>query len=273
MIPPLKLDRNKNIAYRKWESPKCRAGLLLVHGLGAHAGRWKYAGDFFLGHGFSSYALELKGFGESATLQGHIDSFDTYYRDIRLLHDIIKNECAGKKIYLVGESMGGLIAFLASSKEPSSFDGLICISPAFKNRLKFSLFDYIKIFLSLIYNPKKQFRMPFDAEMCTRNAECQKKMKDDPNEHRLATSRLLLNLFLAQVEGKCISCDINAPLLFLLAGDDRLVVPATAKNVFRALKTEDKTLIDYPGMRHALSVELGREKVFGGILSWLEKRM
>ena len=36
---------------------------------------------------------------------------------------------------------------------------------------------------------------------------------------------------------------------------------------------EDKQLIEYPEMFHALSIDLDREKVFADILNWVERRI
>ena len=48
---------NESIQYRQWglSDPKCV--FLLVHGLGAHAGRWEAFGDFFIKKNISSYAI------------------------------------------------------------------------------------------------------------------------------------------------------------------------------------------------------------------------
>jgi alpha-beta hydrolase superfamily lysophospholipase len=66
---------------------------------------------------------------------------------------------------------------------------------------------------------------------------------------------------------------IDSPALFLIAGHDLLVYPEASVKVFGRLKCKDKTLIDYPGMYHALSIELGKEKVFQDIWSWIDKRI
>jgi alpha-beta hydrolase superfamily lysophospholipase len=39
------------------------------------------------------------------------------------------------------------------------------------------------------------------------------------------------------------------------------------------LQGADKTLLVFPGMRHALSIDLGREKVFEDILAWAGPRV
>jgi len=267
-------DEKTGIIYKRWACPSPNAIFLLVHGLGAFSGRWDLLSDFFLQKDISSYAIELKGFGETKDLKGHIDSFDIYFNDIRSLYDIIKRENSEKKIFLIGESMGALISFLLAGLRPDLFDGVICISAAFKSRLKFSLLDYIKIFVFMMFNPKKQLKMHFNSQMCTRDVDCQKAMDTDEREHRFATPKLLLNIFLAQMRVNSLKNKIKMPTLFLVAGDfDALTDPEEVKRVFKGLKTEDKEIIRYPQMYHSLSVELGREKIFGDILKWVNKRI
>jgi len=267
-------DEKTGITYRRWLCPLPKASLLLVHGLGASNVRWDFLASFLLQYTISSYAIELQGFGETQGLKGHIDSFDTYFHDIQSLCDIIKRENNGKNIFLVGDSMGGLISFLFAGLRPDLFDGLICISALFKSRLKFNFLEYINIFVSMIFNPKKQVRMPFDAQMCTRDAAYQKVMDMDPREHRLATPKLLRNIIHAQMRVRAVKNKIKVPTLFLIAGDlDALIDPEEVKRVFHGLKTEDKEIIQYPQMYHSLLVELGREKMFHDIVQWVQKRI
>ena len=67
--------------------------------------------------------------------RGHIDSFETYLKDIRALARVIRGEEPDKKIFLVGESLGGLISFLAAGEPAPGTGGLVCLSAAFKSRL------------------------------------------------------------------------------------------------------------------------------------------
>lgn len=264
-------DARSKIIFKKWDDAHPKAVFLLVHGLGAHSGRWDFLGEYFLKQGYSSYSVELKGFGKTNDLKGHIGSFKTYYKDILSLYKIIKCEHPGKKVYILGESMGALIAYMTVLKYGELFDGLICISPAFASRIKFPLPQMIAMVLSLVHSQKKQFTVPFTAEMCTRDAEYRKIMDANPDEHRFVTPRLLFEVILAQLAGSMNADKLRVPVLFLLAGDDKdlLVDPITAKRVFKKLKIGDKKLIQYPEMLHALSIELGREKVFEDILEWV----
>jgi alpha-beta hydrolase superfamily lysophospholipase len=140
--------------------------------------------------------------------------------------------------------------------------------------MKFSLTEKIKIYLGMVLYPRKQFKMPFDSQMCTRDPDCQKAMDADKREHRLATPRLLFNILLAQSRVNSLKEKIKIPVLFLIAGDsDKLTDPGESKAVFNGLKTKDKEIIQYTDMFHSLTIELGREKVFGDILTWVNKRI
>lgn len=246
----------------------------MVHGLGAHSGRWEFLADFFLKNGIASYSIELKGFGETTDLKGHVGSFDIYYRDILSLYEVIGQEQAGKRIFIVGESMGALLSFIVAAQEPGLFSGVICLSPAIKSRMKFSPMDYLNIFSSLLYAPKKQIVMPFTSAMCTRDTAYQKVMDSDPREHRFATPRLLVAIAGGQLCAARLRKRLAAPVLFLVAGDhDQLIDPAAAEKFFAGVAIGDKKLVRYPDMYHALSIDLGREKVFGDMLEWIETRL
>ncbi len=256
--------------YRKWEAASPKAVFLLVHGLGAHSARWEFLAEVFMPRGVSSYAIELKGCGETSGLRGHVDSFDIYYKDILSLRNIAAREDPGRKIFLIGESMGGLIAYIAALTAPGSFFGLIALSPAFSTRFKPSLLEYIKILLPLLYDPKKQHKMPFTSKMCTRDAAYEIAMDADHREHRLATSKFILNLLIAQRRAESLKDREDMRVLFLLSGSDRIVDPEAGKKIFKKLTARDKKIIQYPEMYHALSVDLGKMKVAGDILEWAE---
>lgn len=268
----MNIDSRTGIIYRRWRALSPRAILLLVHGIGAHTGRWEFLADFFLRRNITSYAVELRGFGRTDGIKGHISSFNIYYSDIARMRDIIKAEEPERKIFLLGESVGGVISFLLAARRPRLFDGLICISPAFLARLKSGPMDYIKALAPVLYNPKKEILLPFTSAMCTRDAEYARAMDNDEREHRYATSKFLYNLAIAQKRAAFFRNEIKIPVLFILAGRDEIVYPEASKKVFDRLAAADKEIIEYKDMYHALTIDLDRERVFEDLFRWIEKR-
>jgi alpha-beta hydrolase superfamily lysophospholipase len=265
-------DEKTGIAYRRWVSHTAKGTFILIHGLGAHTGRWAALSRHLVNNGFSSYALELRGFGHTKGAPGYVNSFETYLSDITRLREIAMKERPGKKIFLLGESMGALAVFLAAIEKPDAFDGAVLISPAFTSRLKFKLLEYVDISLAMLLNPKKTFNMPFNSAMCTRDLEYQKLLDASHAEHRVASAKLLLAIALVQLRSRFAIEKIKIPTLFLVAGDDQLVDPNDTMKLFKAIKFKDKRMIGYPDMRHALSIELGKEKVFRDITDWASAR-
>ncbi len=269
----IKTDPETGIIYRHWQPVDPQAVFLLIHGLGAHSGRWEALSNFFSSNNFASYALELKGFGITSGLKGHIDSFNTYFQEILIIRRIIEKENPGKKIFLVGESFGGLISFLFCLKIQHSFNGLILIAPAFSIKMQVPFSDYLRVFLHLFINPQKLFRVRLTGSMCTRDTVYQNQLDHDPIESRQVSARFMVNYFLAETAARKSRDRWVMPVLFLVAGEDKIVDPQRTKSIFRWMDAQDKEMIKYPEMFHALSIELGKEKVFFDILNWVKKRL
>jgi alpha-beta hydrolase superfamily lysophospholipase len=272
-MPDIKTLGDNEVWYRHWPSSYDGSILLLVHGLGAHSARWEFLAGFFAQKGHSSYAIELKGFGRTPDRpRGHIDSFDIYYRDVLQLRKEIEKEHPGKKVFLLGESMGALIVFILACLHPEEFAGQILISPAFRNAMKFPLPAYLTLIAFILFNTKRTLAVPFTSAMCTRDPEYQKVMDNNPDELRTASIKTLLNILFAQMRAGRLAKKISLPTLFLIPGRDVMIDEAYNRRFFARLPLRDKTKLEYPEMRHALSIELGREKVFADILNWMEKR-
>lgn len=261
-----------DIEYVQWAHSNPKAVFILVHGLGAHGLRWKAFGEFFAARGISSYAIELKNFEHSRPPRARDEKFTNYYEKISCLYDIAAKENPGKNIFLIGESMGGLISFLYAAIHPGLLNGLVCISPAFENKYKPSLKDYFRIFVPFLYNPGKEHPLPFDPSMCTRDAIYRRMMVEDAREGHTLSSRLILEIFMAEAKARLVKDELDVPVLFLTSGEDKIVDSDGAKTIFERLKVKDKKLVDFPGMYHSLSIDIGREHVFEEILQWVEER-
>ncbi|MEI6863521.1 MAG: alpha/beta hydrolase, partial [Candidatus Omnitrophota bacterium] len=219
--------------------------------------------DFFLQKNISSYAIDLP----------KLSRVDSYYSEILRIRNIAIKDNPGKKIYLVGESLGGLTSFLLASERPGIFDGLICISPAFAGRKKLNFIETAKMLAPIFYNPCKKVNLPFDSSMCTRDVDCRKKLDGDPCEYRTASVRLIFDIFLAQARARGVLKNMNTPVLFLVSGKDMIVDSGISRKVFDGILIGDKTFFEFPDMYHALSIEVGKEAVFEELLKWIEKRL
>lgn len=270
----LQIIKDKGIYYRHYAIADPKAAIILLYGLGASNVRWKFQIDHLTENGYACYAMEMRGYGESPDQpRGHIDSYTTYFQDVLAMLELVRRENPGKKVFLLGDSMGGLIYFMTAAREPACCDGLILTCPFFKTSLALPLPMLFSIFFSMLYDQRKQFNMPFNASMITRDQAYMKVVESDPRESRLATSGQLVRTQLEQLRARAAARKIKISVLFLLSGTDLLTDIKESRAVFKRLKTTDKTLIEYPEMLHNLAIDIGKEKVFSDILAWLDKRV
>lgn len=265
-------DQGEGFTYRQWRAADPRRIFLLVHGLGAHAGRWEAMAGFFLKKGISSYAPELRSNNPSVSPAAE-DRFVNFRSKILAVQDIAAKENPAKKIFLIGESLGAIISFLICVEYPSLFSGLVCISPAFTTKHKMTVFECSRMLVPLLYNPDKQFALPFDSSMCTRDPYYRDILDKDTREYRSISSRFIFEIFMIQARALAQKNKMLTPTLFLAAEDDKIADPAAASVVFDSLKVVDRKFVGFPGMYHSLSIESGREKVFEEILGWVEERL
>lgn len=264
--------------FRRWDaspspaSPK--AVFLLVHGLGAHSARWNFLAGRFAERGIASYAVELRGFGRTPERpRGHVDSFRVWDKDILELRDIIGKDFPGRKVFLLGESMGGLLAFNLACRNADKFAGQVLIAPAFKNGMKFPLSTYLKLVAFLLVKPTMMVAVPFTSEMVTRDPDYLTVMNVSPDELREASLKCLFNFLPEQTRSGKLVQKLAVPTLFLIPGVDLLVDERAGRKMFRKLPLADKALLEYPDMLHALSIDIGRDKVFKDILDWAAPRV
>ena len=260
------------VFYREWNCVSPKAVIILVHGMGGYSGRFFEMGPFLARSGFQVYAIEQKGHGESPSIKGHIINFKLYTEDLKALAEYARTKHAGKKVFIFGESMGGLITLDFSIHYQKLIDGIILMSPAVKDKLPMSLKKKVEIFKAAIFEPMGFFPAGFNAEMFTRDKVMAKRINIDPLEVRAFTARFYLSILKAMMYVNMKPMSIKLPVLMMLAGKDTMVSAEAARSYFKKIASKDKELKWYPEMYHALYVDKDREKVFKDIIDWVNKR-
>jgi alpha-beta hydrolase superfamily lysophospholipase len=115
--------------------------------------------------------------------------------------------------------------------------------------------------------------VPFTSDMVTRDPAYLRVMDASPDEIRVASLGLLGGFLPLQARSGRLAKKLSVPALFLIPGRDLLVDERAGRRIFAKIRRADKTLIEYPDMLHALSIDLGREKVFDDVLGWAGRRL
>jgi alpha-beta hydrolase superfamily lysophospholipase len=252
---------------------KPKALLVIAHGIGEHSGRYADVADYFTKRDLAVWACDHRGHGKSNGKRGHIDNFDDYLADLGQMIRIAKDHYPGIKTFLMGQSLGGLIATFYAEKHSRELDGLIASGPALREKMKISP---VKAFMGRTLSsimPSFSTSTGLDPNLLSHDQEVVKKYVEDPLVHKVATARWFTEYRRAQEETMRLADKLTLPCLIIQGGADEIVDPAVATELYRKVKSSDKTLKVYDGFYHESLNEVGKESVLGDISTWLFARI
>ena len=107
--------------------------VLAVHGYNDYKNSFKLSSYFLKEFNIRLISFDLQGFGKNNNMGQWFD-LGFHVNDVKSRIKIIKNKFPNKKIYLIGESMGGAIVLtLANLEKNLPIDGIILVAPAIWN--------------------------------------------------------------------------------------------------------------------------------------------
>ncbi len=128
-----------NLAVQYWpaaEDRPRRGVVVVVHGLGEHAGRHDRLAQRLAEWGFAVIGHDQCGHGDSAGTRGCLPSTTRLIDDLADVVDSARHRLKdGEKLFVLGHSMGGLVAACFVLLRRPAIDGLILSSPALRTDL------------------------------------------------------------------------------------------------------------------------------------------
>jgi acylglycerol lipase len=250
-----------------------RAVILVAHGYGEHGGRYGNLVEEVVPRGFALYALDHRGHGRSEGPRGHVGRFAEFVSDLHALRVRVEEEQRRKPLFLLGHSMGGLIAVRYLLSHASGVAGTVLSSPALgiANEPSRAL-QWIARILSWIA-PRTSFQGNVVPEFLSRDPSVGSAYAADPLVHRRATARFFTEFKWAMRNAHERAAEIVLPILVLQAGDDRLVDARATESFAHKLGSAMNAFQLYTGFFHELFNETERERVFADLECWLEARL
>ncbi len=264
------------IFYRQYQAESERARMVISHGLGEHSGRYGNVIERVLPKGISVWVPDHRGHGQSGGQRGHVLNFVQYLTDLREMLNLVKKDMpAETPCFLLGHSMGGLIALYFAQRYPGMIDAVVASSPCLGMVIEVpAIKKILGSFMSYVW-PGLSMGNELDATKISRDQNVVSAYENDPLVHDRVSARFFTELMAAMESVNHQAADLKVPVLMQVAGEDHLVNAGSSKHFFNSLKVEDRTLLVYDDLYHEIyNAPAGeKERVLDDLVAWLGDRM
>jgi alpha-beta hydrolase superfamily lysophospholipase len=260
------------IATRSWRPDEAVRGIvLLIHGFNSHSGYMVWPAEQFCSKGFAAYALDLRGRGKSEGERFYVEKFSDWLEDVDSLAAIARSENPGVPVYVLGHSVGGVIASSYVFEHQTEIAGLICESFALDvglpqiAQLALEGASYLIPHLP-VYSLKN--------EIFSRDPAVVSAMNNDPliaNEKQPAETASEVLKAAARLKDNM--PNLKVPVFIIHGTADEATRPEGSQYFYDNVGSEDKTLKLYEGGYHDLLNDIDKETVMADILAWVTERV
>jgi alpha-beta hydrolase superfamily lysophospholipase len=209
-----------------------RATVLIVHGLGEHAGRYAALAHDLNQWGYQVRSYDQYGHGESGGLRGDLPHGERLLDDLAEVVDgTRRNMGEHEALILLGHSMGGVVAAQFAMRRIRPVEGLVMSSPALNPGLN-ALQKALLKFLPRIA-PHLRLGNGLKLPYLCRDPAIVAAYRSDPLVHDRVSA--ILAHYVSQAGAQCMAAAAQwrTPTLLMYAGADRLVSP-TGSQAFAA---------------------------------------
>jgi alpha-beta hydrolase superfamily lysophospholipase len=264
---------NLKLYYQGWhpeEEP--RAVLCILSGTGGHSGMYSHVGQYLASRGYAVYGLDSRGMGRSEGFRGYVDGWEDYRGDSRTFLRVVENEVPGAPVFLLGQSLGGLMALDYALHEPEGLQGIVASGVPLEQAALSPMMLVVARLLARVW-PRFKVQLKVDFGAVTRDPAEIKKREDDPLLFTSGTARTGVETLKTIGWVKAHGADLRVPLLMNHGEKDTISLPGGAKAFFETVTYPDKELCIYEGGYHDPYCDLDRDQVLADLEDWIERHL
>jgi alpha-beta hydrolase superfamily lysophospholipase len=274
-------DFGVEIMFYEWPVANPKAIIQIAHGLGEHARRYDHMAAVLNRAGFSVYADDHRGHGQTGVKQlenkqirklGNLGpgGMDATYKQVADFSKLIKSENPGKKLVLLGHSWGSFIAQKVINTASDFYDAVVLSGSALTMPGYLATGDFNKVW--------KKLPGSTGYEWLSRDVEIQKKFVADPLTFLAAAMQVFgvsNSLKLFGTPSKQVRSDL--PILVQVGQADPIGGEYSNKALVKAYRknagTNDIELFVYHDARHEIYNELNKDQIIQDLIDWINIRI
>jgi len=256
-----------------WSVESPRAAVVIVHGLGEHAGRYDHVARALNEAGISVFGYDQRGHGGSQGPRGHAPQFKALLNDLDLAWAAASRDLGQQPTFLLGHSMGGLVALAWAQIRKPNLVGLVASAPWLGTVVPVPAWKRTLARVVDRLYPSFSLATGTSAERVTSDPEMIAAWEEDPLVHSRLSPRLFYEAERWQEWVRAHPERLKAECLFIVPGADVLADAAATLAFAGALPAADTTVMELPGFRHEAFNERGRDAVIAEVRAWIEARV
>ncbi|MCM3670691.1 lysophospholipase [Mesobacillus maritimus] len=245
--------------------------VLVLHGFGDHSGGMQNICASLVKKHFLVYALDLRGHGRSSGKRGYIQSWKEFRGDLHEFRRFAVTEQPELPLFIVGHSMGGVIALEYVIDHQEGLDGVVAISPGISYEL--TRFERIGVYLLGKIKPDFPITKSGNFPLDSKDPTLREKYNPEGLRHNTATPGLGRGLMEAVSRIVEEAEEIKTPFLLQYGLDDKITPPAKLRRFYNQVSSEDKMLVEYNNTKHRPFDEVGKDKMLLDLTGWLDQKV
>jgi alpha-beta hydrolase superfamily lysophospholipase len=252
-------------------APKAVVGV--VHGYADHGARYAHVMDFWASHGIGSVAIDLRGHGRATGARGFVARFDEYLDDAAELARLVADRARDAPVFLMGHSMGGLVASLSVLESPRKWRGLLLSAPYFGLTMEVPAAKRVASRIASRLAPRLALPSGLEGSLLTRDPVRVREHDEDPLIFPNATARWFRESTKAYGRALNRARSLTLPLYEVFGTDDRVVNFVAGRAFFDAAGSADKTFDERPGLFHEVLNEVEWKDIAATMEKWMLARV
>jgi alpha-beta hydrolase superfamily lysophospholipase len=198
-----------------------------------------------------------------------VESFADYRDNLATFSKMVAGWQPGKPVFIVGHSLGGLIACDYLLEHQDEFKGAVISAPTIKVGESVTPTTILMAKIMAVVAPKMGV-LGLDASTISTDPKVVSAYVNDPLVfHGKTPARLGSEMLKAMIHLKDNLAKISIPYIGVHGTDDRLAEPAGSQMLYDQCSSKDKTLKLYPAYAHEVFNEPGRAAVLKDVEDWL----
>lgn len=251
-----------------------KAVIVFTHGGGEYAIKYTHIAQAMNEAGYAWLAHDLRGHGRSGGPRGHTPSYEAFLSDLDRVLAHAQRAAAGKRLFLLGHSLGGQITAAYSLDRQPKVAGVILNAPWLRLLYRPEAW---KVFLAQtlmhVWPSFTQTTGLDGAVRMTHDTVLEASYPDLELGHSKMSARLGMDALACGEEVFLRAPDWRLPLLLLHGDADDVFAASSSQDFFNRVASADKTLHVYPGLYHETLNETERAAVSADIVTWLDDRV